>query len=65
MSEIDEVAGRLNYQRKRLTEVLAIHPVNGNVLIAVDHRCDALARSVLELIDTTEQLALIVKNLKP
>lgn len=64
MAQIDEVLGRLYFQRKRAQETVEIRPFNGNVLVAADHRSDRLAQQLLELIDTMDQLALIVKSLK-
>jgi hypothetical protein len=57
LAQIDEVMGRLDYQKTKLK--LALDPEKSSV------DTKSLARMLLELVDTTEQLAIIVQNSQP
>jgi hypothetical protein len=54
MAQIDEVRGRLDYQKQKLK--LALDPEKSSA------DTKSLARMLLEIVDTTDQLAIIVQN---
>ena len=55
MAPIDEVLGRLDFQRTRLNAAAESQA-------SEEPEATVVARTLLELVDTTEQLALIVRD---